>query len=382
MTRALAKENIVDRAAIAVSSRNHSTAFEPIDIGSTELLTFAGSQWQHQIDVRDFIQHNYTPYSGDESFLAPPTERTTALWNVVLDLMKAERDKDGTLDMDTKIVSTIVSHEPGYISRDLEKIVGLQTDKPLKRAMMPFGGIRVAESALEAYGYKCDPQVHDFFTHYRKTHNDGVFDVYTDAVRKARKAGIITGLPDGYGRGRIIGDYRRVALYGVDRLIADARSSSTRSKTTVDEETSCACARSWPNRSRALKELKAMADSYGFDISQPGAECARSRAVALFRYLGAVKEQNGAAMSLGRVSSFLDIYFERDLKTGCSPNPERAGNHRRSGDQAAHRAVPAHDGIRRTVLRRSRPGSPNASAAWAWTAARSLPRRRSASCTR
>ncbi len=305
----------MDRAAIAVSGRNHSTAFEPIDTSSVELLSFSGSQWQHQIDVRDFIQSNYTPYSGDESFLAPPTERTKALWNVVLDLMKAEREKDGTLDMDTKIVSTIVSHEPGYISRDLEKIVGLQTDKPLKRAMMPFGGIRVAESALEAYGYKCDPQVHDFFTHYRKTHNDGVFDVYTDAVRKARKAGIITGLPDGYGRGRIIGDYRRVALYGIDRLIAERKKQFHALETTIDEE-SIRLREELAEQTRALKELKAMAKGYGFDISRPALNAREAVQWLYFGYLGAVKEQNGAAMSLGRVSSFLDIYFERDLKTG------------------------------------------------------------------
>ncbi|HEY0283690.1 MAG TPA: pyruvate formate lyase family protein, partial [Rhizomicrobium sp.] len=196
----------MDRVAAAVADRDVRYLAASSETASE--LNFSGTDWKREINVRDFIQHNVTPYLGDESFLAPPTERTKALWAVARKLMDEEHAKGGTLDMDTEIVSTIVSHQPGYISKELEQVVGLQTDKPLKRAFMPFGGIRVAESALEAYGYKAAPQLHDFFTHYRKTHNDGVFDVYTDPVRKARKAGIITGLPDGYGRGRIIGDYR------------------------------------------------------------------------------------------------------------------------------------------------------------------------------
>ena len=205
--------------------------------------SFSGTNWQHEINVRDFIQFNVHPYTGDEAFLAPPTERTLALWKQVRKLMDDEQAKGGTLDMDTDIVSTIVSHKPGYIDRDLEQVIGLQTDKPLKRALMPFGGIKVAEHAVEAYGFKVAPEIHHAFTHYRKTHNDGVFDVYTPAIKNARKSGIITGLPDGYGRGRIIGDYRRVALYGVDRLIAERKEQFEDLDSVINEETHPRCAR-------------------------------------------------------------------------------------------------------------------------------------------
>lgn len=282
---------------------------------------FLGTTWKKEIDVRDFIQHNVTPYYGDESFLAQPTERTKALWAEVVELMAQERAKDGTLDMDTKIVSTIVSHEPGYIDAALETIVGLQTDKPLKRAMMPYGGIRIAEKAMEAYGYHVDPQVHDFFFKYRKTHNDGVFDVYPENVRKARSSHILTGLPDGYGRGRIIGDYRRIALYGIDRLIADRKEQFLLLDSPITEETIRA-REELAEQVKALKELKAMAKGYGFDISKPASNAKEAIQWTYFGYLGAVKEQNGAAMSLGRVSTFLDIFIERDLAAGVITESE------------------------------------------------------------
>ena len=303
----------MDRVAVAVADKD--VRYLPASPEASSGLNFLGTVWKREVNVRDFIQHNVTPYLGDESFLAPPTERTNALWAVVRKLMDEEHAKGGTLDMDTEIVSTIVSHQPGYISRELEQVVGLQTDKPLKRAFMPFGGIRVAEGALEAYGYKAAQPVHDFFTRYRKTHNDGVFDVYTDPVKRARKAGIITGLPDGYGRGRIIGDYRRVALYGVDRLITDRKDQFKQLDSVINEET-IRLREELAEQVKALKELKAMAQSYGFDISRPAQSAREAVQWTYFAYLGAVKEQNGAAMSLGRVSAFLDIYFERDLQTG------------------------------------------------------------------
>jgi formate C-acetyltransferase len=309
----------VDRVAVAVADKDVRYLAANPEIPSG--FNFSGTAWKREVNVRDFIQHNVTPYFEDESFLAPPTERTNALWAFVLKLMDEERAKGGTLDMDTDIVSTIVSHQPGYISQELEQIVGLQTDKPFKRAFMPFGGIRVAENALEAYGYKAAPQLHDFFTHYRKTHNDGVFDVYTDPVRKARKAGIITGLPDGYGRGRIIGDYRRVALYGVDRLIADRKDQFKQLDSVINEET-IRLREELAEQAKALKELKAMAKSYGFDIARPALNAREAVQWTYLAYLGAVKEQNGAAMSLGRVSAFLDIYFEHDLKTGVLTESE------------------------------------------------------------
>jgi formate C-acetyltransferase len=282
---------------------------------------FAGTTWKHEVNVRDFIQNNVRPYTGDESFLAPPTERTLELWKRVLKLMEEERAKNGTLDMDTEIVSTITSHEPGYIAEELETIVGLQTEKPLKRALMPFGGIKVAEKAAAAYGYKVSKSVHDVFTHYRKTHNDGVFDGYTENVRKARSAHILTGLPDGYGRGRIIGDYRRVALYGIDRLIEDRKAQHTALDHNITEET-IRLREELSEQTRALSELKAMAASYGCDISKPAANAKEAVQWTYFGYLASVKEQNGAAMSLGRVSSFLDIFIERDLDAGLITETE------------------------------------------------------------
>jgi formate C-acetyltransferase len=275
---------------------------------------FTASTWTEEINVRDFIQKNYTPYIGDESFLASPTEQTQTLWDKVKFLMQQEREK-GVLDADTKVVSTITSHAPGYIAQELEQIVGLQTDKPLKRAIMPFGGIRVAKKALEAYGYQLDSQTEEIFK-YRKTHNDGVFDGYTRAMRKARHSGIITGLPDAYGRGRIIGDYRRVALYGVDRLIADKKAQLESLELDAIDGSVIQLREEISEQLRALGELKAMGETYGFDISQPAANAKEAVQWTYFGYLGSVKEQNGAAMSLGRVATFIDIYIERDLNNG------------------------------------------------------------------
>lgn len=278
-------------------------------------------QWMQEIDVRNFIQTNYTPYEGDETFLVGATARTQTLWNKVTDLMEQERQK-GVLDADTAIVSNITSHAPGYIDQTLEQIVGLQTDKPLKRAIMPFGGIRVVKSSLEAYGYQLAPTTQEIFTKYRKSHNDGVFDGYTGEMRLARRSGIITGLPDAYGRGRIIGDYRRVALYGVDRLIDDKKTQlQSLEVDAIDEETT-RLREEINEQIKALFELKEMAASYGLDIGQPATNAKEAVQWLYFGYLAAVKEQNGAAMSLGRVSTFLDIYFERDLKTGVASESE------------------------------------------------------------
>ncbi len=277
---------------------------------------FKKGTWTTDINVRDFIQRNYTPYEGDDSFLAPATERTKKLWSIVADLMKEENSK-GILDADTKVISTVSSHGAGYIDQDLEKIVGLQTDKPLKRALMPFGGIRVANNALESYGYKMDPETKSMFDlKYRKTHNDGVFDAYTDDMRSARKTGIITGLPDAYGRGRIIGDYRRVALYGVDRLIEEKHKEKKLLMLDVMESKLIRQREELTEQIYALKELKDMAKAYGMDISKPAKNTQEAIQWTYFGYLGAIKEQNGAAMSLGRVSTFLDIYIERDIETG------------------------------------------------------------------
>ena len=265
------------------------------------------------INVRKFIQENYTPYDGDAGFLAGPTERTTKLWNEVLELMKQERSAGGVLDFDTKIISDITSHAAGYIDKELEQIVGLQTDKPLKRAIMPFGGIRVVRTSVEEHGGKLDPEVERIFK-YRKTHNDGVFDVYTDEIKIARSNKLLTGLPDAYGRGRIIGDYRRVALYGVDFLIEQKKEAVQRY---VHADMSDDLMRKeLAEQIRALKELKEMAASYGCDISKPAQDTKEAIQWLYFGYLAAVKEQNGAAMSLGRTSTFLDIYAERDLKSG------------------------------------------------------------------
>ena len=276
---------------------------------------FKGGVWEREINVRDFIQSNYTPYEGDDQFLAGPTEATGKLWDQVMDLTKQEREAGGVLDMDTKIISTITSHGPGYLDEKKEKIVGFQTDKPFKRSLQPYGGIRMAVKACQDNGYEVDPEIVKFFTVHRKTHNAGVFDAYTDEMRACRSSHIITGLPDAYGRGRIIGDYRRVALYGVDRLIEDkkAQKASTRVIMYSDvirerEELS--------EQIRALEELKKLGEIYGFDISRPAANVQEAIQWLYFGYLAAVKEQNGAAMSLGRTSTFVDIYAERDLRNG------------------------------------------------------------------
>ncbi len=282
---------------------------------------FTEGNWTKEVNVRDFIQKNYTPYEGNAEFLAAPTEKTQQLWHKVLELMKQEREK-GVLDVDTKVPTSITAHAAGYIDRDLEQIVGLQTDRPLKRAIMPFGGIRVVKAGLEAYGYQLDPQTEEIFTKYRKTHNDGVFDVYTRSMRLARRSGIITGLPDAYGRGRIIGDYRRVALYGVDRLIDDKKTQQESLELEAMDEATIRLREELSEQIRALFELKEMAASYGFDIGRPAANAREAVQWVYFGYLGAVKEQNGAAMSLGRVSTFLDIYFERDLLRGASSEVE------------------------------------------------------------
>jgi formate C-acetyltransferase len=272
-------------------------------------------KWCHEVDVRDFIQKNYTPYESDENFLAGPTERTQTLWQMVRKLMEEERRK-GILDAETHEVSSITGYGPGYLDRDLEQIVGFQTDKPLKRGIMPFGGSRLVKKALASYGYELDPQLEAVFQKYRKTHNDGVFDAYTDAMRKARHSGIITGLPDAYGRGRIIGDYRRVALYGIDRLVEDKKSQKKQLEMEYMEYSVIRDREEISEQLRALEELKRMAAAYGLDISRPAATAREAVQWTYFGYLGAVKEQDGAAMSLGRVSTFFDIYFERDLRNG------------------------------------------------------------------
>ena len=276
---------------------------------------FVPGHWVDNIDVRDFIQKNYTPYDGDASFLADPTDATKTLWNKVLDLMKQEREAGGVLDMDTKVVSSLVSHGAGYIEKDLEQIVGLQTDKPFKRALMPYGGLNMAEKACSDNGYEVDDEIKHIFTEYRKTHNQGVFDVYTPEMRAARSNKILTGLPDAYGRGRIIGDYRRVALYGVDRLIKDKKEQKdfyTRPKT----EEKIRAREEISDQLKALENLKKMAEIYGCDISKPATTAKEAVQALYFGYLGAVKDQNGAAMSIGRTSTFLDIYFTRDMAKG------------------------------------------------------------------
>ena len=282
---------------------------------------FVGGNWQKAIDVRDFIQRNYTPYDGDDSFLAGPTEATTKLWADVMDLFAQETANGGVLDMDTKLVSTITSHEAGYIDKPLEQIVGLQTDKPLKRALMVDGGIRMAMAACKAYGYEVDPEIVDFYTYRRKTHNAGVFDVYTEDMRKCRHSHIITGLPDAYGRGRIIGDYRRVALYGVDALIADKTNQKNGTSTVMDEKT-IRHREELSEQIRALKELKQLGEIYGFDLSRPAENFKEAVQWLYLGYLAAVKEQNGAAMSIGRNTTFLDIYAERDLARGTFTESE------------------------------------------------------------
>ena len=284
---------------------------------------FEKGDWQQEINVRDFIQKNYTPYEGDESFLTGPTEKTKKLWDEVLELYKKEHDSEGgVLDIDTKTISTVSAHDAGYIDKDLEDIVGLQTDAPLKRAIMPFGGIRIVEQSCRAYGREVDPEVDEIFHKYRKTHNDGVFSVYTPDIRAARSNHLITGLPDGYGRGRIIGDYRRVALYGVNALIDEKKEELD--ILNVDEFTESVIREREEIKEQidALEQLKVIASKYGFDISEPAKNAKEAVQWLYFGYLGAVKDQNGAAMSLGRTSTFLDIYFERDLKNGTLTEEE------------------------------------------------------------
>lgn len=278
-------------------------------------MEFKKSNWNRFVDVHDFILHNYTPYDGDDSFLAKPTARTQELWNKVSKLMNKERAAGGVLDIDASTISDIAAYNPGYIDKDLEQIVGLQTDAPLKRAIMPFGGVRMVKKSLEAYNREMDPEVERIFK-YRKTHNDGVFDAYTDEMKKARHNGIITGLPDAYGRGRIIGDYRRVALYGTAFLIAEKQKSYTGLTYDVMDEEAIRNREEMMEQLRALKNLEKMAASYGFDISKPAQDTKEAIQWLYFGYLAAIKEQNGAAMSLGRTSTFLDIYAEQDLKSG------------------------------------------------------------------
>ena len=280
-----------------------------------EWESFRGGIWEKEINVRDFIQKNYTPYLGDDSFLAGPTEDTKELWAQVMDLSEQERAKGGVLDMDTKIISTITSHGPGYLNKGKEKIVGFQTDKPFKRSLQPYGGIRMAIKACEDNGYHVDPAIVEFFTKHRKTHNDGVFDAYTPEMRACRSSHIITGLPDAYGRGRIIGDYRRVALYGVDRLIEDKQHQKDTTRTIMYSDVTRE-REELSEQITALKELKELGQIYGFDISRPAENVQEAIQWLYFGYLAAIKEQNGSAMSLGRTSTFLDIYAERDLANG------------------------------------------------------------------
>ncbi len=283
---------------------------------------FKGSKWQNEVDVRDFIQNNYKPYNGDESFLEGPKESTNILWAELQKLQKEERAKGGVLDMETEVVSSLTAYGPGYLDKDLEKVVGLQTDKPLKRAFMPYGGIRMSEEACETYGYKPSEKLHEIFTKYHKTHNDAVFSAYTPEMRLARRNKIVTGLPDTYGRGRIVGDYRRVALYGIDYLIEQKQKDfaycgdGTMSDDVIRQREELA------EQIKALKEMKIMAASYGYDISQPAKNSLEAVQWLYFGYLAAIKTQNGAAMSVGRISTFLDIYFERDLEKGVFTESE------------------------------------------------------------
>lgn len=286
-----------------------------------EWASFKGGVWEKEINVRDFIQKNYTPYEGNEEFLSGPTNATNDLWAQVMKLTEEEHKKGGVLDMDTHIISTITSHGPGYLNKDTEKIVGFQTDKPFKRALQPNGGIRMAIKACEDNGYHVDPEIVDFYTKYRKTHNDGVFDVYSPEMRACRSSHIITGLPDAYGRGRIIGDYRRVALYGVDRLIEDKEEQKAGTRSNMYEDV-IRNREELSEQIKALKELKKLGEIYGFDISRPAENVQEAIQWLYFGYLAAIKEQNGAAMSLGRTSTFLDIYAERDLANGTFTEEE------------------------------------------------------------
>ena len=286
---------------------------------------FSGVLWKENIDVRDFIQHNYTPYEGDESFLEGPTEATNKLWGKLQELQKEERAKGGVLDMETEIVTSLTAYGPGYISeelKDLEQVVGLQTDKPLKRAFMPYGGIRMAEQACEAYGYKVNPKLHEIFTTYHKTHSDAVFEAYTPEMKSMRHNKILTGLPDTYGRGRIVGDYRRIALYGIDYLIEEKQKDFDGSERRNMRSTDYRMRVELAAQIKSLKDMKKMAEVYGYDISKPAKNAKEAFQWLYFGYLAAIKTQNGAAMSVGRVSTFLDIYIERDLKNGTLTEKE------------------------------------------------------------
>ena len=277
---------------------------------------FNSGDWQNEINVRDFIQKNYTPYEGDSSFLAEATERTNKLWNEVLDLYKKERENGGVIAISNEIASTITSHDAGYINKDLEQIVGLQTEEPLKRAIMPNGGIRIVEKSCEARGVKVSDELENIYHNFRKSHNDGVFSAYTPEIRAARSSHLITGLPDGYGRGRIIGDYRRVALYGIDTLIEDKKVQYENTRSNYMSEEIIRAREEISDQIKALNDLKIMASKYGFDISNPATNAKEAIQWLYFGYLGAIKDQNGAAMSLGRTTTFLDIYIERDIKSG------------------------------------------------------------------
>ena len=286
---------------------------------------FTGGLWQNEINVRDFIQRNYTAYEGGKEFLAGPTDATDKLWGELQKLQAEERKKGGVLDMDTDIVSTITSHKPGYISeslKDLEKVVGLQTDKPLKRAFMPFGGIKMAEESCLQYGYQPSADLHKIFTDYHKTHNQAVFDCYTPEIRAVRKAHLLTGLPDTYGRGRIVGDYRRVALYGIDYIIQQKQNDLAHVGDGTMTDDVIRLREEVAEQIKSLKAMKVMAASYGFDISKPASNAREAFQWLYFGYLSAIKTQNGAAMSVGRISTFLDIYIERDLKNGTLTESE------------------------------------------------------------
>ena len=288
----------------------------------TEWRSFQGGAWETEVNVRDFIQKNYHPYDGDDSFLEGPTQDTTDLWDQVLELSRQEREAGGVLDMDTKIISTITSHGPAYLDKDKEKIVGFQTDKPFKRGLQVNGGIRMAMKACSDNGYEVDPEVVDFYTNYRKTHNAGVFDAYTPEMRKARHSHIITGLPDTYGRGRIVGDYRRVALYGIDFLMEEKKKDHANCGCGTMTDDVIRLREEISDQYKALAGMKKMAESYGYDISKPATNAKEAVQWLYFGYLAAIKTQNGAAMSVGRVSTFLDIYIQRDLEAGTLTEKE------------------------------------------------------------
>ena len=289
---------------------------------------FDGRLWKEECNVRDFIQKNYHPYDGDEKFLQGPTEATNKLWGKVQEYQKAEREHGGVLKEETEVVSSITAYGPGYIDpkmKDLEKVVGLQTDEPLKRAFMPYGGIKMAEEALEMYNYKLNPELHKVFTEYHKTHNEAVFDAYTDEMIRARHTHIVTGLPDAYGRGRIVGDYRRVALYGIDQLIAWKEEDKKYNDDGVMTDNVIRLREEIAEQIKALKQMKELANIYGYDISKPATNAREAVQWLYFGYLAAIKTQNGAAMSVGRISTFLDIYIERDLAAGKITEQEAQG---------------------------------------------------------